>query len=120
MYFKEKSSLFRTHLKITSNIHVFKTSCFTKNEPASGCFWAVSLKAYAFKKMLTASKICSFLVDKIPLILLHNVKGNFFPLPLLTNYLNLYNKLKFDVYAGYLKNLFILSRVDISHFFTHC
>ncbi len=38
--------------------------CLTKNEPASGCFWIVRLKTCVFKKMLTISKICSFLVNR--------------------------------------------------------
>ena len=49
-------------------------SCFTKNKPASGCFWAISVTVHTVNKILIASKICSFLVQQILLILLQNVK----------------------------------------------
>ena len=55
------SSPYKSHQIFTEII----ASTITKNELASRHFWAISLTVHTVKKMLIASKACSFLVRRL-------------------------------------------------------
>ena len=86
------SSFFKTMLR--KSFH----SCFPKNKLASGHFWAISLKAYAFSKMLNASKIYSFLGRRFSSFFKTMLRKSFHNHKDIQLYCSLYNIFKREFY----------------------